>query len=416
MVKLSAFGEKLATGAGILSLMEDLGQAMAQDNAILMGGGNPGFIAEIESVMAQRLRVLADDPRLLRRLIGIYDPPQGDIEFRSALATLLRREYGWELTADHIALTNGSQSAFFLLFNLFAGTTAEGGQRRILLPMAPEYIGYADLGLVGDFFTSVRPRIELIGEHQFKYRVDFSRIQLSDAIGAICVSRPTNPTGNVLTDHEVAELARLAGAQDIPLILDSAYGAPFPNMLYTPITPFWDERILLCLSLSKFGLPAVRTGIVIGRPEWVRLLAGVNAVVNLATGSFGAMLTTAMIESGEILRLSREVVQPFYRRRMEQTMACLAREFAGLNYRVHVPEGAMFLWLWFPELPISCRELYQRLKRQGVIVVAGDYFFPGLPPGWHHMEQCLRITYAQGEEEISRGLAIIAREIRSLDR
>jgi len=37
-MKLSAFGEKLSTGAGILSLMDDLGNALAEGGKIMMGG------------------------------------------------------------------------------------------------------------------------------------------------------------------------------------------------------------------------------------------------------------------------------------------------------------------------------------------------------------------------------------------
>ena len=414
-MKLSAFGEKFAAGAGILSLMDDLGNALAEGGKIMMGGGNPGHIPQIQAVMAERLRRLSGDEQLLRRLIGIYDPPRGEREFLQNLAALLRREYGWELTEENICLTNGSQGAFFLLFNLLAGVMADGSQRKILLPMAPEYIGYADLGLVDDFFISIRPRIETLDDHLFKYRVDFSQLAVTGEVGAICISRPTNPTGNMLTDDEVAGLSRLAGENGIPLIIDSAYGLPFPGMVYAAdATPIWHEGIVLCLSLSKFGLPAVRTGIVIAGRELIRLLSGANAVVNLAPGSFGAMLVSEIVRSGEIIRLSREVVQPFYQRRMERALARIRDCFAGLAYRVHVPEGAFFLWLWFPGLPITGRELYERLKRRGVVVVSGDSFFPGLPPGWSHVDECLRMTYSQDEDEAGRGIEIIAEELRSL--
>jgi len=413
-MKLSAFGEKLSAGAGILSLMDDLGNALAEGGKIMMGGGNPGHIPEIQAVMAARLRTLTDDEHLLRRLIGTYDPPRGEGEFLEALASLLRREYGWDLTAENICLTNGSQGAFFLLFNILAGTTAKGGKRKILLPMAPEYIGYADLGLVDDFFVSVRPRIEMIGDHFFKYRVDFEGITITDEIGALCVSRPTNPTGNVLTDDEIAGLARLAEENEIPFIIDNAYGVPFPGMIYTEATPVWNESLILCMSLSKFGLPAVRTGIVIAGKEMIRLISGVNAVVNLAPGSFGAMLTTEIIRSGEIIRLSREVIKPFYQYKMQRALDCLEECFKGIAYKVHVPEGAMFLWLWFPNLPLSGRQLYERLKKRGVVVVSGDYFFPGLAPGWRHTDECLRITYSQEEEDVRRGIHIIAEELRAI--
>ena len=415
-MKLSAFGERLSAGAGILSLMDDLGHALAEGGKIMMGGGNPGHIPEIQEVMRKRLQVLLDDEQALRKLIGVYDPPRGESDFLQALALLLRREYGWDLTEENLCLTNGSQPAFFLLFNILAGAMPGGGMKKILLPMAPEYIGYADLGLTDDFFVSVRPRIEPIGATFFKYRVDFDRITITDEIGAICVSRPTNPTGNVLTDEEIAGLEQLAAAHAIPLIIDNAYGVPFPGMIYTQATPVWNENLILCMSLSKFGLPAVRTGIVIANKELIRILSGVNAVVNLAPGSFGAMLTTELIRSGEIIRLSREVIQPFYRQKMEQALAAIEDQFTGLPYKVHVPEGAMFLWLWFPGLPVSSRQVYERLKARGVVVVSGDYFFPGIAPGWRHVDECLRVTYSQEEEDVRRGIGIIAEEIRAVFR
>ena len=146
-------------------------------------------------------------------------------------------------------------------------------------------------------------------------------------------------------------MTRLADEHDIPLIIDNAYGVPFPGMIFTEATPVWNENIVLCMSLSKFGLPAVRTGIVIAGKELIRLLSGVNAVVNLAPGSFGAMLTTEIIRSGEIIRLSREVIKPFYQHKMERALACLEECFKGVAYKVHVPEGAMFFGSGSPACP-----------------------------------------------------------------
>ena len=103
--------------------------------------------------------------------------------------------------------------------------------------------------------------------------MDFDALQVTDDIGAICVSRPTNPTGNVLTDAEVRHLGRLAREHDIPLIVDNAYGAPFPSILYADVQPEWDEHTILCMSLSKLGMPGPRTGIVIAAPRIARAVA-----------------------------------------------------------------------------------------------------------------------------------------------
>jgi valine--pyruvate aminotransferase len=412
-MRFSSFGNSFSSDAGIVQLMDDLGNALSVNKSMLMlGGGNPGQIPEVQGRFRQRMRDILDEGDRFERLIGDYGPPQGESRFVEALAALLKREFGWPLGAGNIAITNGSQSAFFMLFNMLAGHDEVGRARRILLPLTPEYIGYADQGIMADMFTANRPTIEHLDDHLFKYHVDFDSLTIGDDINAICVSRPTNPTGNVLTDDEVAKLMALARRHDIPLIVDNAYGTPFPHIIFTDATPVWDDNVILCMSLSKLGLPGVRTGIVIANEQVIRALAGINAIVNLTTGGFGAALTVEMIESGEIISISNDVIRPFYHDKALRAVDWMRRELAGYDFRIHRPEGALFLWLWFPELPITSAVLYQRLKERGVLVIPGHHFFPGLHEDWQHMHECIRVTYSQSPETVEKGIAIIADEVK----
>lgn len=412
------FGKKLTTDAGILSLMKDLGEAMAGggDEMVMMGGGNPGKVPEFQEMMRNHLLAICQDPAGFSKLIGSYTPPQGEGEFRKAIAALLEEELGWPIDGSNICLTNGSQTGFFMLFNLLAGEMEDGSIKKIALPMAPEYIGYADLGLCEDLFVATRPEIELCGDVFFKYKIDFGKLSLGDDIGAICISRPTNPTGNVITDGELQRLRELAKEQAIPLIVDSAYGVPFPSMIYTEATPYWDENMIVSLSLSKLGLPAVRTGIIVASPEIIAALTAMNAIMSLSPTSFGAHLALEMARTKEITKVSRDLIYPYYKAKMERAVAQVREVFAGTPCRMHVPEGAMFLWLWFDDLPVTSLELYQRLKKAGVLVVSGHYFFPGLNGDWLHKDQCLRVTYSQDDEDVQRGIAIIAEVVKKIYR
>jgi valine--pyruvate aminotransferase len=412
-MKLSSFGSKFTGESGILSLMDDLGNALADgEEMIMMGGGNPSHIPEIQALFHQRLQRILDNPKEFQHLIGVYDPPQGEVEFLDNLARLLKRELGWNISSRNIALSNGSQSGFFMLFNMFAGDFDDGSHKKIQLPLAPEYIGYADAGLSRDFFSAAHPQFDFIDDHTFKYRVDFNELQITEETGAICVSRPTNPTGNVITDEELAKLDQLARQHAIPLIIDGAYGTPFPNLIFTEATPLWNENTIVCMSLSKLGLPAARTGITIAREEIIQAISGINAIINLSTGSFGAMLTQDMVRSGEIIRISEQLVRPYYQDKAQLAVAWVRKALAGTPYYLHKPEGAMFLWLWFKDLPISSLELYERLKRRGVLVVSGHYFFPGIPDEWQHKQECIRLTYSQDEALVNRGITLIGEEVR----
>lgn len=409
---LSRFGQKLCTDAGIVTLMDDLGDALrVNPNMIFMGGGNPARIPAMEQAFEAALRETLNNEKDAHQLLGVYQPPQGDAELLDAIAELLQSEYGWPISRANIALSNGSQSAFFVLFNLLAGAYPDGSKKQIQLPLTPEYLGYSDLGIDADFFTATRPSIELLPNGFFKYHVDFAQLKITENTGALCVSRPTNPTGNVISDDELLKLDELARAHRVPFIVDGAYGTPFPNILFANATPHWNDNTILVLSLSKLGLPGARTGIVIANPEMINAFAKANTILSLATGNFGPALAKHLLADGKILQLSREVVAPFYRARMEHAVATFKHHLGDLPCLIHKPEGAIFLWLWCKDLPISSEELYQRLKARGVLVVSGHHFFPGLEEDWQHKHECIRVTYCQDPKIVEQGAKIIAEEI-----
>lgn len=414
-MQLSRFGQKLCTDAGIVTLMDDLGEALrVNPDMIFMGGGNPARIPEMEQAFEGALRATLNNADETHQLLGVYQPPQGDAGLLDAIAALLHSEYQWPISRANIALANGSQSAFFVLFNLFAGDYTDGSKKRIQLPLTPEYLGYSDLGIDADFFTSTRPSIEMLPEGFFKYHVDFSQLTITAETGALCVSRPTNPTGNVISDEELVKLDELARLHNVPFIVDGAYGTPFPNILFTEAEPHWNDNTILVLSLSKLGLPGARTGIVIANPDVINAFAKANTILSLATGNFGPALARHLLVDGKILQLSREIVAPFYRARMEHAVATFKKHLGDLPCFIHKPEGAIFLWLWFKDLPISSEELYQRLKARGVLVVSGHHFFPGLSGDWQHSHECIRVTYCQDASVVEQGAKIIADEVKKI--
>ena len=415
----SQAGQKLTGRSGILELMDDLGRAMTIEPEMrMLGGGNPAAVPEMQALLRRRMHELVEDGHALDRMLGNYDPPQGNPRFLRALADLLRRTFGWDIGPQNLAITTGGQSAFFYLFNLLAGRFDGGRQRKVLLPLAPEYIGYADQGLEGELFVACRPHITWPqGESArvFKYTIDFDAVEAAlqkEDIACMAVSRPTNPTGNVLTDDEVARLSALAAQHGIPLILDNAYGAPFPNVIFTEAQPHWAPHVILTMSLSKLGLPGTRTAIVLAPEQIASAMAAMTAIVGLANGNVGQQLALPWIESGEILEFGARYLRPFYEVKSHAAQAW-AREFfdaAGVDWALHASEGAFFHWLWLRGLRISTRELYERLKARRVLVVPGEYFFFGLPEDWPHAHECVRLNFSQPENVVREGLQVIAEE------
>ena len=318
----SELGVKLTRHSAIRELMDDLGHATTIRPQILMlGGGNPAAVPQIQAIWRQRMQELLRDEDAFDRMLANYDPPQGNPKFLRSLAGLLEKTYGWPVTHENVAVTNGTQSTFFFLFNLLAGRHSGGVQRKILLPMSPEYIGYSDQGLEEDMFVSCRSLITWPqggDDRVFKYQVDFAAVEeclRSGNIAAMAVTRPSNPTGNVLSGDEIQRLADLAARYDVFLIIDNAYGVPFPGLVFTAARPHWAPNIINTFSLSKLGLPGVRTGIVVGPAEIIAAIRCLTAIAGLANGNVGQQLLLPLLESGEILELGPRILAPFYEAR-----------------------------------------------------------------------------------------------------
>lgn len=432
-MNFSDFGNKLCGESGILKLMDDLGKPLPDGvRPYRLGGGNPAQIPEISAMYRREMEAVLKNGDDFERLIGFYDSPQGRMSFIETTAEYLSKTYGWKIGPENIAVCNGSQSACFYLFNLLAGTfSTESGsvKKKIIFPLAPEYIGYADQGIEKDMFVSIPSTYEENDDNTFKYHVNFPLLEDYMAknanFGGICVSRPTNPTGNVLTDAEIRRLSALAKKYGVPLIIDNAYGLPWPNIIFTEdASPYFDENVILSMSLSKIGLPSLRTGIIIAPPKIVTALGNMNAIAALASGSVGQALAEPLVKSGKLVSMARDFVRPYYEKKSKKAAAAFHRYFAGTNYSLHLSEGSIFQWILMNDLKIPTKEFYTELKKQGIIVVPGEYFFfgddidGGLPPleNHPHYDKCLRINYAGPEDEVEQGIRLIAENYKKFSR
>ena len=387
--------------------MEDLSITTPPGQATFpLGGGNPAHIREVQDALRESAQALTYSRSRFASMIGDYDAPQGHEKFRCVLAAELSTLFGRPIGAENIAITNGSQASFEILFNSLAGHFDDGSWREIALPIAPEYVGYNDMSRQSrSILRASAAQIDLLADQQFKYRIDTSAFSVNSAsTGAVCLSRPTNPSGNVISDEELARVAGQCRDAGVPLIIDSAYGLPFPGMIYTEATPFWDENTILCLSLSKLGLPGVRTGIVVADTAVTQLIRNANAINGLAPARTGPELLLPLIERRQLSDLCERVIKPHYLAKQQRAIDTMLTAAHDLPARIHKPDGAMFLWTWFEDLPGGTDELYRRGVAEGIITVPGRHFFQGLESSWQHARECLRINYAGEPDVVCEGI------------
>ena len=75
-MKFSRFAKRFSSDAGIVQLMDDLGNAMAgEQDMMMLGGGNPAHIPEVQQFFYESMQRMLANPSAFAAVIGNYDPP-----------------------------------------------------------------------------------------------------------------------------------------------------------------------------------------------------------------------------------------------------------------------------------------------------------------------------------------------------
>lgn len=412
---LSAIGQQMSQLSGVRAIMKDIIETLHAHKGkelINLSAGNPLIVPEVEQLWRDCTQELLGSPEY-GQVVCRYGTSQGYEPLIEAIVADFNRRYDLNLTEKNILITPGSQTLYFYAANGYAGPTESGEMKQVVLPLSPEYTGYGGISLHPDMVTAYRPCLDIdASHHRFKYRPDFEQLKIDQSTGCVIFSRPCNPTGNVLTDFEVQQIADQALPYGVPVFVDAAYGPPFPSLNFTELNPIFGQNIVHCLSLSKAGLPGERVGVAIGDASILRVLEAFQTNACIHASRYGQAIAALAIANGALAEVSAEVIRPFYQAKftiLESTLeAHLSPE---LPWFLHQGEGGIFAWLWLQDLPISDWELYQRLKQVGVIVVPGSSFFPGLVEEWPHKQECIRISLTAGDQEIATGIKRLAQTI-----
>jgi valine--pyruvate aminotransferase len=439
---LTQFGAQMSHLTGVRAIMKDIIETLRAGSGqefINLSAGNPVILPEVEQLWRDCTAELLASPEY-GEVVCRYGSSQGYQPLIDAVLADFNQRYGLNLTDRNILITPGSQSIYFYAANAFGGYTApppsppdqggatanqsppyQGGARggslkNIVLPLSPDYTGYGGVSLIPEAVVACKPTLDIdAGAHRFKYRPDFSQLSIDQTTGCVIFSRPCNPTGNVLTDDEVKKIADLAAAFDVPVFVDSAYGPPFPSLNFTEMTPIFGGNIVHCMSLSKAGLPGERIGIAIGDEKIIQILESFQTNMCIHSPRYGQAIATRAIASGALADISLNVIRPYYQSKFAIVESTLEQAMPkDLPWFLHRGEGAIFAWLWLKDLPMTDWELYQELKKVGVILVPGSSFFPGLREDWQHKHECLRISLTATNDEIETAMKRLAQMVEKL--
>jgi valine--pyruvate aminotransferase len=402
----------MASLSGLRLIMDDIAVITGSGSGrtwLNLGVGNPAAIPEVmeawRRMTAEALSASFTDVSCR------YGPSRGLPELVETVAGYFNRRYGWDVGPRNVVVGHGSQMLCFIAAALFTGPGANR-DTRLVLPMVPDYTGYQGLSLAPGAIRGVDPLVRLQDDRSFRYLFDFPVLESLTDVGLMLLSSPSNPAGRVASGEEIERLIAAAGGYDVPLVVDNAYGAPFPGIGGPSMAPVWDERVINVFSVSKAGLPGERLGFAIGAERYIDPIVSFMSNSALHAPQLVQSMLAHALRTEALDTLVASVIAPFYAERRKFAESLLAATFpSDVDWHLHAAEGGIFCWVWVDEEWFDDLRLYETLKDRGVFVVPGRYFFTDADHGGdagRHSRRCFRISITPDPDTIAAGIAVIA--------
>ncbi len=330
---------------------------VAPDAYLLLSVGDPDFDTPRAITDAAIASLNAGDTH--------YTGMSGTSELRTILAEDYAARIGAAVLPDQVTVVAGAQNA------LFATCLALLDPADEVIVFDPMYVTYRDtLGACG-----ARPVVvPTWSEDDFLPRTEQIEAAITPATRAILVNDPNNPTGAVMPESIWRDIARIAIANDLWVIVDEVYRAlHFPGMA-RPFTlaalPGMAERTVVLNSLSKsHAMTGWRLGWTIGPPAFGDHAAKLNIVMLYGGPEF--IQRAACVALREGAAASHAMAQAYAMR--AQIVIDTLGQAAGL--RPIAPQAGMFVMVDVRPCGVSAPDFADMLfKQAGVVVLAGDAF------------------------------------------
>jgi aspartate/methionine/tyrosine aminotransferase len=354
-----------------------------------------------------------------------YGPVNGMDELRQAVAAHYNRLYRQGKASRYDAANVGiAAGGRVVLSRAFAAIGAVNVGYQV-----PDYTAYEDLiGYHEHRFSPVL--LSTLAENGFAIpAVDLAREVRTRGLGALVLSNPCNPTGQVVQGKELARYVAIAREEAATLILDEFYS----HFIYTPdgrpgagpvsaaayVQDVDLDPVLIVDGLTKsYRYPGWRLGWAVGPKPMIDTLGRAASAIDGGPSQLVQRAALQVLEPQRADQETKAVRKVFARKRnlmirrlREMSIDC-ARE----------SEGTFYAWAFVGRLrpPLADGEAFFReaLKHK-VITVPGVFF--DVNPGKRRrraspLRQWVRFSFGPAEASVADGLDRLEAMIRGAQR
>ncbi len=360
------------------------------------GAGEPDF--PTPQYIVEAAVAAAQDPVNHR-----YSPAKGLPALREAIAAKTLRDSGYEVSPDHVLVTNGGKQA---VYQAFAAVVDPGDE--VLLP-SPYWTTYPEaIALAGG------TPVEVFAGSDQDYLVTVEQLEAARTprTKALLFCSPSTPTGAVYSPEQTAAIGRWAHEHGVWVVTDEIYEhLVYDDAVFTPmlraVPELADTTIVLNGVAKTYAMTGWRVGWMVGPADVVK--AATNLQSHLTSNVANVSQRAALAAVSGDLSAVETMRAAFDERR--RTMVRMLRDIDGVE--VPTPRGAFYA---YPNVegvlgrtirgrtPQTSAELAALiLDEVEVAVVPGEAFGPS---GY------LRLSYALGMDDLVEGIGRIQELLR----
>ena len=317
-----------------------------------------------------------------------YTHSLGLIELREAICEYYQATYWVSINPDQIVITSGTSPAMLILFSVLLENDDQ------VIVSDPHYACYPNFIK----FLGANPIFVPVYENDgFQYRTEAIKEKITDQTKGIIINSPSNPTGNLLSKHRMAEIANLSPY----IISDEIYhGLVYENTAHS-ILEFTDNAFVFNGFSKLYAMTGFRLGYVIAPKPFIRPMQKIQQNFFISANSMVQMAGIAALKyAGEDVKRMRET----YNTRRQYMISRLKE--IGFTITVE-PTGAFYVFANAARFGSDSYKLaFEILEKAHVDVT------PGIDFG-KNGEGYIRFSYANSMENIKEGMKRVENYLKS---
>ena len=325
-----------------------------------------------------------------------YTPAAGTVELRKAVAKKLKEDNGLDYDYTQIVISNGAKHS---LVNALMAIVNPGDE--VIIP-APFWLSYAEMVRIAGGTPVI---VYTKAENNFELSREILESAYTEKTKAVIVTTPSNPTGMVLTEKCLREIADFAVEKDIIVIADEIY----EKLIYSKdkkhisIASFGKEiyeRTITVNGVSKsYAMTGWRIGYTASSKQIAKLMASMQSHMTSNPNSIAQMAALAAIEGPQ------DCVEDM-REKFEERRDYIYDRVAKMPYlKTLKPEGAFYLFVDFSgTYGKKYNDIVLESAAQIGALLLDEELIAVVPCADFGMPDYIRFSYATSNENIKKGM------------